>query len=155
MALCGTNAGREHAAVLLGALELGARALALGDEAALGAHVLEVRERRVAIDDARVGVHAAEGIEALAVLEHDHNFDLVICDLQMPVDGIAVYDTLAKTAPAMVDRLVFISGGAVTVRAREFIARLQPRVFRKPLDMDALLSFVADLSRRAAPAAVR
>lgn len=101
------------------------------------------------LGDSHDVITAQGGGEALAVLAEDRDVDLVLCDLQMPtVDGVAVHDALSQSAPDLLDRLVFMSGGAVTLRAHEFIKRVRPRIFEKPLDIDALLALAAGLSRR-------
>jgi signal transduction histidine kinase/CheY-like chemotaxis protein len=93
-------------------------------------------------------VSARGGEEALSVLARDRNFDLVLCDLQMPgVDGVAVYDAIARSAPEILERFAVMSGGVVTARARQFIDRVRPSVIDKPIDVEALLSLVAARAR--------
>ena len=95
-------------------------------------------------------ISAQGGEEGLAVLERDRNFDLILCDLQMPsVDGVAVYDVIARTAPELLERFAFMSGGVVTGRAREFMERVRPSVIEKPIDLEALLALVAARARDA------
>lgn len=121
----------------------GARILIVDDEPML------LRALAQELGDSHDVATAQGGAEALALLANDRDVDLVLCDLQMPtVDGVAVHDALAQNAPELLHRLVFMSGGAVTLRAHEFIKRVRPRVFEKPLDIDALLALAAALSRR-------
>jgi CheY-like chemotaxis protein len=97
-----------------------------------------------ALSDDHDIVTACGGAEALAILENDRAFDLIVCDLQMPsVDGVAVHESIARQAPALLDTLVFMTGGAVTPRVQTFLARVHPRVIEKPLDLDALVALAS------------
>jgi signal transduction histidine kinase len=96
-------------------------------------------------------VLAAEGevvtvTSARLALEHvatGERFDVVLCDLMMPgMDGAALYDELRQVAPSLVKRMVFMTGGAFTSRARSFLERVpNPRV-TKPFDVAALRAVV-------------
>jgi signal transduction histidine kinase/CheY-like chemotaxis protein len=98
-------------------------------------------------------VTAQGGSEALAILEHDHGFDLVLCDLQMPaLDGVAVYEAFTKLAPGRLDALVFMTGGVVTPRVQKFVERARPRLLDKPIDLDAILTLAsAAVAQRVKP----
>jgi signal transduction histidine kinase/CheY-like chemotaxis protein len=62
-------------------------------------------------------------------------FDLVLCDLMMPdMTGMDVYETVEERHPALADRFVFISGGGVTERSRQFLETHADRVLPKPID---------------------
>ena len=95
-------------------------------------------------------VLADGGQEALALLEHDANFDLVLCDVHMPtVDGVAVYEGVSERRPELMDRFVFLTGGALTPRARDFLARSRPKIVHKPVQAEALSSLLKLAERRA------
>jgi len=67
---------------------------------------------------------------------------VIICDLMMPdVDGADVLARLEAERPSMVGRLVFISGGAFTVRGRSILDR-GCRVLGKPIEERELLDVV-------------
>ncbi|CAN5831917.1 hypothetical protein BH11MYX3_BH11MYX3_45230 [soil metagenome] len=90
-------------------------------------------------------VTAQGGEAALAIFERDQAFDLVICDLQMPsVEGVAIYEALARSAPRLLERLVIMSGGAVTARAAKFLENTRPRMLGKPIDLDRVLALARD-----------
>ena len=92
-------------------------------------------------------VSAASGKDAIALLERDRAFDVVLCDLHMPgVDGIQVYETVARAAPALVGRFVFTTGGAITTRSREFLDRVQPRVLAKPFPVEELFALLRQMT---------
>ena len=81
--------------------------------------------------------------EALGKL-HDGDFDMILCDLMMPdLTGMDLSAELARTAPELLDRMVFMSAGAFTPRARAFLEQsTNPRV-EKPFDRKELLALVA------------
>ena len=67
----------------------------------------------------------------------DSGFDLVLCDLQLPdLSGIDVFDQVVRERPALRDKFVFTTGGAVTERAREFLEQV-PRL-DKPFRLEQL-----------------
>ena len=83
------------------------------------------------------------GVEALALLAADANFDAIICDLMMPrVDGKSLYDSLAKEDEGLAERIVFMSGGAFTPRLRRFAASVSNPVLQKPLGREELESIL-------------
>lgn len=101
-----------------------------------------------ALDDAHDVVIAQGGEEAVALLEKDRAFDLIVCDLQMPVlDGVAVYEAVATHAPDRLASIVFMTGGVVTSRVQTFLSRTRPRVLEKPIELDALVELAASAIR--------
>lgn len=89
---------------------------------------------------------AEGGNAALAQLEQDATFDVVICDLMMPdIDGIRLYDLVGKRWPVLQGRMVFCSGGAFAPDAKEFIANVSKSnvVLEKPIKQDTLLHAVS------------
>jgi CheY-like chemotaxis protein len=88
--------------------------------------------------------------EALERLRGGERFDVVICDLMMPdLTGMDLHDTLLRERPEYAGRIVFLTGGAFTDRAREFLARTRARVLDKPVDAAALRAAVAEVAARA------
>jgi signal transduction histidine kinase len=82
--------------------------------------------------------------EALSLLQADGGFDLILCDLMMPnFSGMELYEALRKTAPDLLTRIVFLTGGAFTPQSREFLDGLQGPYMEKPFDPDVLLALVA------------
>jgi PAS domain S-box-containing protein len=89
-------------------------------------------------------VAAQSGAAALAVIAADAAFDLVICDLMMPVmDGVAVYEAAVAAAPHLRERFIYLSGGAVGERARRFLDTVAPPFVLKPVSADELERLVA------------
>jgi PAS domain S-box-containing protein len=81
------------------------------------------------------------GEEGLAVLEKDPAFDLVLCDMMMPhTSGMEVYETLLARSPELAGRIIFMTGGAFTPRAAEFLATVGNPTLGKPFSRDDLLA---------------
>ncbi|HEY6033356.1 MAG TPA: ATP-binding protein, partial [Kofleriaceae bacterium] len=79
--------------------------------------------------------------EAIRRIEEGQRFDVILCDLMMPnITGMDVHAELVKCAPEMAERMVFITGGAFTEQAREFLEHRQS--FEKPMDLRALRSLI-------------
>ena len=106
-----------------------------------------VRRAMVRLLDRHHDVIGTDGSGALGqIAEEDTRFDVVLCDLMMPgVDGPAIHAAIAETAPHLLDRMVFVSGGVFTPRVRAFVETHQIEVVRKPLAKDALLEIVDKL----------
>jgi two-component system cell cycle sensor histidine kinase/response regulator CckA len=88
------------------------------------------------------------GQEALELLLGERKFDVVMCDLLMPgMSGMALYEQLRAARPGLERRLVFMTGGAFTHRAAEFLNTVDnPRV-EKPFDVRKVRRLVRELAR--------
>jgi len=83
------------------------------------------------------------GRAAIDLLAGERTFDLVVCDLVMPsVDGPAVYEWASLNAPEILPRLVFTTGGTLSRRTTEFLARFHGEVLDKPVRRQAVLDAV-------------
>lgn len=60
--------------------------------------------------------------------------------------GIDFYESLARARPDNARRVVFMSGGAFTARARAFLASIENVHLQKPVDAARLRAIVAGLS---------
>lgn len=90
-------------------------------------------------------VSCSRASEALARMEAGERFDVVLCDLMMPeMTGMDFHAALAARSPEVANRVVFLSGGAFTDRAREFVERTQNTVLEKPFAPERLRAFVAE-----------
>ncbi len=86
-------------------------------------------------------VVASSGEEAIAALNNDAQFDGIICDLMMPGQtGMDVHAFLREQGSDLADRILFVSGGAFTPRAKEFLASVQNPKLLKPFTREDLLA---------------
>jgi len=85
-------------------------------------------------------VHSALGGKAaLDMLAVDRDFDVIVCDLMMPVvDGQAVYEHAKTEWSGLERRILFCSGGAVTPRTRDFLRSVDSPFISKPITLAAL-----------------
>lgn len=87
------------------------------------------------------------GHAALAALDAS-SFDLVLCDLMMPeMSGEDIYREATRRWPQLAHRFVFMTGGAFTVRGRQFLASVPAPVLEKPFRISDLLKCVSRRSR--------
>ncbi len=98
-------------------------------------------ERLLASEGEVVALTSAR--EALARVRGGERFDVILCDLLMPeMDAPALHAELSSIAPEQAERMVFVTGGAFTMRARDFLDRVPNDRLAKPFDVDALISLV-------------
>jgi PAS domain S-box-containing protein len=71
--------------------------------------------------------------EALAVCVGGEKFDLILCDLMMPdMTGMDFHRELSLIAPEQAERMIFITGGAFTEKARAFLSETPKEHLEKP-----------------------
>ncbi len=88
-------------------------------------------------------VFVGSAAEALAQLGTDR-FDTILCDLMMPeMTGMELYRKLLAEAPAQAARMVFLTGGAFTREASEFLAEVPNGRLEKPFTPAQLRAAVA------------
>ncbi len=88
-------------------------------------------------------VVAGSGREALEILRRDPEFDVVLCDLMMPeLSGADVYEWLRPVEPELVERFVFMTGGAFTSRAERFLAEIGNPRLDKPFHPEELRTLI-------------
>ncbi|MER2564710.1 MAG: ATP-binding protein [Myxococcaceae bacterium] len=85
---------------------------------------------------------------ALSRIEGGERVDLILCDVMMPrLSGEAFQAALAKVAPKLAAGIIFITGGAFTTGATEFLARTKNRWVQKPVDTSVLRELVHEALR--------
>jgi signal transduction histidine kinase len=73
------------------------------------------------------------------------HFDLIICDLMMPeMTGMDLHGELERAEPDQARRMSFMTGGAFTEGAREFLERVPNAVLEKPFTSARLRQFVQE-----------
>jgi PAS domain S-box-containing protein len=91
-------------------------------------------------------VLASSGLEAQDTLERDDAFDLILCDLMMPtMSGMDLHEWLVREKPDAARRVVFITGGLFTQRARTYLESVENIHVEKPFDAPAFKALVSKL----------
>jgi signal transduction histidine kinase len=121
--------------------------LVVDDEPEIAAIVVEVLER-----DGHRAETTLNGAEALRRLEQ-HGYDLIVSDTKMPVlDGIDFYRELERRFPALLPRLIFVTGDVLDAEKRRFLESTGVPFLTKPLDLTEMRRVVrrrlADTGRR-------
>jgi PAS domain S-box-containing protein len=118
------------------------RLLVIDDELSL----LKVFKRLFASEHDLVTLSRAR--EALEMLLSGEQFDLILCDLMMPdLTGIDLYDELCTKKPLLAQKMIFLTGGAFTPKAREFLEQIPNHRVEKPIDTRSLRSLIQTLLR--------
>jgi PAS domain S-box-containing protein len=100
-------------------------------------------------------VAAASAREGLARLDAE-DFDVVFCDLMMPgMSGIELYERVRTERPGLEERIVFMTGGAFTTRAAEFLASVDNLRVEKPFSLGLIENIVRDMAAGGGPRAAR
>jgi len=90
-----------------------------------------------------------DGRTALERLRAGERYDAILCDLMMPeLTGMDLFAEMKGVAPDQADRVIFVTGGAFTPRAREFLERVPNARVEKPIDFQNLRMLVRNLLRR-------
>jgi CheY-like chemotaxis protein len=115
------------------------RVLVIDDEPLVRAAIAEA----LAAENEVVHVGAAK--EGLALmLAAREPFDVVLCDLMMPVmTGMDLYVEVVRAAPSQAGRIVFMTGGVFTARAKAFLESVSNACLEKPLQIGKLRSVLA------------
>lgn len=80
-------------------------------------------------------VQAETGNRAKQILSDDQRFDVILCDMMMlDISGEEVHDWIEVTHPELTTRVLFMTGGAVTPRTREFLSTRESSTIHKPFN---------------------
>jgi len=92
---------------------------------------------------------AGGGREALERLAGGERFDAILCDLLMPrMTGMDLFEQLAATDLEQARRMVFLTGGAFTPRARVFLETVPNPRLEKPMRREELREVLDEMLRR-------
>jgi len=83
------------------------------------------------------------GHAALDRLRGGEQFDAIVCDLLMPrTSGFDLHTELRRIAPEQAERIIFLTGGVVSLRAQQFLEKVTNRWFEKPCNLQELRAAV-------------
>jgi CheY-like chemotaxis protein len=87
------------------------------------------------------------GKDALAAFNRG-GIDLILCDLMMPgLTGMDVFDQISRELPDLCSRFVFMTGGAVTERARKFLDGMPDQRLDKPFRLEQVEALLRRVPR--------
>jgi CheY-like chemotaxis protein len=119
------------------------RILVVDDEPMIGSTMKRILRRDHDVTS------ATSGLEGKDILENDPSFNLILCDLMMPdFSGMDLYAWVQEKHPQLSDRIVFITGGAFTPMANEFLQRIDNPRLEKPFDPEDLKATIGVLFGR-------
>lgn len=100
--------------------------LVIDDERSVG----QMLRRRLHDHDVTPMTSAREALDLLAT---GARFDMILSDLMMPeMSGMELYDEFVRVHPDLVERVVFMTGGAFTGEAQAFLDRVSNECLSKP-----------------------
>ena len=122
--------------------ELVARILVIDDDPMVGLMI-----RRMLSPAHEVAVQrSAQG--ALQLMESGERYDVILTDLHMPDrDGIWLRGELARVDPSAPRRMLFLTGGAGSAEAQEFLDQPGVRWLEKPFRSVDLLARIEEVLR--------
>jgi len=133
-ATAGDGAGRDGGGKRRGKI------LVIDDEPTVGGalkRMLQIEHDVQALTTAR---------EALELVARGERYDIIFCDLMMPeMTGMDLFAELTQKAPDQAAKMVFMTGGAFTPRAREFLDKATNPHVEKPFDLAGLRALVRTL----------
>jgi PAS domain S-box-containing protein len=133
----GTTAPSTPPALPLGAPARSGRILVIDDEVV----ICKVVQRALAHDHHVTTTTSA--VEALAWLQAGADYDVILCDIMMPqMTGIAFHEQLMNVRPKDAERIIFLTGGAFTATARDFLDHIPNERIDKPFDATHLRNVV-------------
>jgi PAS domain S-box-containing protein len=111
------------------------KVLVVDDEPSLGLMIRQLLQSSCSVDLAATGREALTYFAAVGA----GGYDVILCDLMMPeMTGMDLYAAVLGRYPGMERRFVFMTGGAFTPMAEEFLASVRNRRLDKPFDVATL-----------------
>jgi signal transduction histidine kinase len=116
------------------------RVLVVDDEPAMG------RALQRSLHDHMEVIALTSAKEALNRIAAGERFEVILSDVMMPeMSGMELHQRLLRIAPEQAQRIIFVTGGAFTTAAREFLDRVPNPRIEKPVEATNLLAIVAGL----------
>jgi two-component system, cell cycle sensor histidine kinase and response regulator CckA len=93
---------------------------------------------------------ATDGQEALALLDSEPEFDVILCDLMMPrVSGAELFRRISLQNPHLSKRFVFVTGGAFADWSQRFLDTVERPIIEKPFQPAQLRKCIESVARQA------
>jgi PAS domain S-box-containing protein len=103
--------------------------------------LVNVLSRILSAEHDTIKTNSGQG--ALALLLSGEHFDLILCDLMMPeMTGMDLYAELKRRMPQMADSIIFMTGGAFTSGAQEFLSHVPNLQIEKPFKQNQIRTLV-------------
>jgi len=116
------------------------RVMVVDDEPLIGTAIRRTLQREHEV------ITLTSAREALTRLVSGEHFDVILCDVMMPeMSGVELYQQLLLHLPVLTERLVFLTGGAFTPNAREFLGQVKNRRVDKPFSGQELHDVVQSM----------
>jgi len=113
------------------------RVLVIDDDPSVGSALKLVLAEE---HDVAISMSARHALERLGAGER---YDAILCDVMMPeMSGIEFHGELAHKHPELAAHVIFLTGGAFTLRAREFLDRVPNPRLGKPFDWEQLMTLI-------------
>ena len=81
--------------------------------------------------------------QALNWIVGGDRFDVILCDLLMPeLTGMDLHDRLEHCAPDQAKRMIFLTGGSLNIKVREFLDSVANPRLEKPFEARRLLVMI-------------
>jgi signal transduction histidine kinase len=120
-----------------------ARVLVVDDEPAMGRALSRMLKGHLDV------LAVTSGKDALRRIAAGERFEVILSDVMMPeISGMELHQRLQKMAPDQAERMIFVTGGAFTTAAREFLDRVPNPRIEKPVEATNLLALVAGLAQQ-------
>ena len=95
---------------------------------------------------------AGNGSDGLRELQ-DADFDVIICDLEMPqMAGDMFYLAVKKSKPHLCDRFLFVTGHSKNPKYADFLKKTGRIVLVKPVPIDELVATIAFIIKQTSAA---
>jgi PAS domain S-box-containing protein len=88
-------------------------------------------------------VATVDARKALALCASGEKFDLILCDLMMPImTGMDLHSEISLLSPEQAKAMIFVTGGAFTEKTRSFLSDIPKEHIEKPFDAANLRAIV-------------
>jgi two-component system cell cycle sensor histidine kinase/response regulator CckA len=88
-------------------------------------------------------VATVDARKALALCASGEKFDLILCDLMMPImTGMELHSEISLLSPEQAKAMIFVTGGAFTDKTRSFLSDVPKEHIEKPFDAANLRAIV-------------